>query len=101
VDGPDDANSSRDAVIRRRVVVHGLVQGVFFRDSCRRQALAAGVAGWVSNEPDGTVAAAFEGTPDGVRRLVDWCRSGPPSAQVTDVEVSEERPTGQSGFQVR
>ena len=66
--------------IRRRAVVHGRVQGVFFRDSCRQLAQAAGVAGSVRNEPDGTVAAVFEGDPDAVRRMVDWCRTGPPSA---------------------
>lgn len=88
-------------VIRRRVVVHGRVQGVFFRDSCRRQAESAGVSGFVSNEADGTVAAVFEGDPDGVRRLVDWCRTGPPSARVSGVEVDEEVPTGATGFSVR
>lgn len=88
-------------VIRRRVVVHGRVQGVFFRDTCSREAADAEVTGWISNEPDGTVAAVFEGDPDGVRRMLDWCRTGPPSAQVTDVEVSEEPPRGESAFSVR
>ena len=87
--------------IRRRVVVRGRVQGVFFRESCRQQAESVGVSGFVSNEPDGTVAAAFEGDPDGVRRMVDWCRTGPRSARVTGVEVGEEAPTGASGFSVR
>lgn len=86
--------------IRRRVLVRGRVQGVFFRDSCRREAQAAGVAGFVSNEPDGTVLAVFEGDPDAVGRLVDWCRSGPPSAQVDGVDVTDEPPTGHSGFSV-
>jgi len=87
-------------LIRRRVVVHGRVQGVWFRESCRQQAESAHVAGWVSNEPDGTVAAAFEGTPDGVRRLVEWCRTGPSSARVSGIEVGEEAPTGERGFSV-
>jgi len=87
--------------IRRRVVVRGHVQGVFFRESCRREAQAAGVTGLVRNEPDGTVLAVFEGEPDAVRRLVEWCRSGPPSAQVDGVDVSDEPPTGTSGFSVR
>lgn len=90
-----------ESVIRRRVVVHGRVQGVFFRDSCRQEAEAAGVAGWVRNEPDGTVAAAFEGAPDGVRRMVDWCRSGPAYARVSGIDVHAEPPTGESAFRVR
>jgi acylphosphatase len=88
-------------VIRRRVVVRGRVQGVFFRDSCRQEADAAGVAGWVSNEPDGTVAAVFEGRPDAVRRLVEWCRIGPTYARVTSVDAIDEPPTGETGFAVR
>jgi acylphosphatase len=87
--------------IRRQVVVRGHVQGVFFRDTCRRLAQEAGVAGSVSNEPDGTVLAVFEGDPDAVRRMVDWCRTGPPSAHVDGVEATDEQPTGESGFSVR
>ena len=87
-------------LIRRRVVVRGDVQGVFFRDSCRREAQSAGVSGFVSNEPDGTVLAVFEGEPDGVRRMVEWCRKGPPTARVEGVEVVEEEPTRESGFWV-
>lgn len=88
-------------LVRRRVVVRGRVQGVFFRDSCRQEALDAGVAGFVSNQPDGTVLAVFEGDGDGVRRMVDWCRSGPSSAHVTAVDVGEEEPTGETDFTVR
>ncbi len=91
---------SRDP-IRRRVVVHGRVQGVFFRDSCSREADAAGVTGWVSNEPDGSVQAVFEGSPDAVLRLVDWCRTGPPSARVAAIEVEDEPPRGERRFSVR
>jgi acylphosphatase len=87
-------------VICRRVVVHGLVQGVFFRDSCRREAQRAGVAGWVRNRPDGTVEALFEGPEDAVRRMLDWVRHGPPYAQVERVEVTDEQPNGHAGFQV-
>ena len=88
-------------VIRRRVVVRGRVQGVFFRDSCRQLADAAGVTGWVSNEPDGSVIAVFEGSPDAVRRLVEWCRTGPPSARVIAVDVDEEPARGERRFSVR
>jgi acylphosphatase len=88
-------------VIRRRVVVHGFVQGVFFRDAMRRQAGTRGVAGWVRNNPDGTVEAVFEGAPDGVERMVALSREGPRGARVERVEVSEEEPERLSGFDVR
>jgi acylphosphatase len=86
--------------IRRRVVVHGLVQGVFFRDSCRREARSRQVAGWVRNNDDGTVEAVFEGDSDPVTTLVDWANAGPAGAQVSRVEVAEEEPEGLSGFRV-
>jgi acylphosphatase len=87
--------------VRRRVVVHGHVQGVFFRESCRREAEARGVAGWVSNLPDGAVEAVLEGAPDAVAALVDFCRRGPRGAEVDSVEESAEDPEGLTGFQVR
>ncbi|GIF73480.1 acylphosphatase [Asanoa siamensis] len=87
-------------MIRRRVVVTGRVQGVFFRDSCRRQAVAAGVTGWVRNLPDGTVEAAFEGTSDAVDRMVKWTREGPPDAVVYGTTVSDEPPEGDDTFAV-
>ena len=86
---------------RRRVVVSGRVQGVFFRDSVRRHALDRGLAGWVRNCDDGTVEAVFEGPEDDVEALVAFCRSGPESAAVEGVEVSDEEPTGDQGFNVR
>ena len=88
-------------MIRRRVVVHGLVQGVFFRDTVRRRALAAAVSGWVRNRPDGTVEAVLEGEPVAVERLVEFCRQGPRGARVDRVEISEERPEGLSVFSIR
>jgi acylphosphatase len=88
-------------VARSRVVVHGQVQGVFFRDSCRREADARGVAGWVTNRPDGAVEAVFEGDPAAVAALVDFCRRGPRSAEVDSVEESSEEPEGLTGFRVR
>jgi acylphosphatase len=87
--------------IRRRVVVHGYVQGVFFRDTARRKAAALGVTGLVRNCPDGTVEAVFEGDPDSVEVLVDWCGRGPRGADVSRVEVHEERPEGLTRFEVR
>jgi acylphosphatase len=87
-------------MIRRRVVVSGRVQGVFFRDTCRRAASTAGVTGWVRNLPDGTVEAAYEGPPDAVDRMVKWSRKGPPEAVVQGVTVTEEPPAGDESFTV-
>jgi acylphosphatase len=87
--------------VRKRVVVRGDVQGVFFRDSTRRQASSRGVDGWVANRSDGSVEAVFEGDPDSVRSMVDFCKGGPRAADVKDVDVSDEEPEGLSGFDVR
>ena len=87
--------------VRRRVVVHGRVQGVFFRDSTERQARSRGVAGWVRNRDDGTVEAVFEGEPEAVDALVDFARSGPSRADVRRVDVEEEGPEGLGSFEVR
>jgi acylphosphatase len=88
-------------VIRRRLIVHGRVQGVFFRDTTRRAAAARGVAGWVRNCPDGTVEAAFEGEPEAVEAMVELCRQGPRGALVERVEVRDEEPRGLGAFEVR
>jgi acylphosphatase len=88
-------------VTRRRLVVHGEVQGVFFRDSLQGEAERRGVAGWVTNRSDGAVEAVLEGSASDVEELVSWCRSGPPRADVRDVEVTEEEPEGLEGFRVR
>ena len=86
---------------RKRVVVHGFVQGVYFRDTIRRLAQQRGVAGWVTNRWDGAVEAVFEGDPEAVERLVEFMREGPRGAHVERVEVSEEEPEGLAGFQIR
>jgi acylphosphatase len=83
------------------VVVHGRVQGVFFRDSLRERAQSRRVAGWVTNRSDGAVEAVFEGDADAVESLVEYCREGPRSASVEDVEVFDEEPEGLSGFEIR
>lgn len=88
-------------MIRRRVVAHGRVQGVFFRDTTRRAAEQRGVAGWARNVPDGTVEAVFEGEPDAVERMVELCRDGPRGAQVERLDVFDEEPEGLTGFAVR
>ena len=87
-------------MVRRRVIVRGRVQGVFFRDTVRRRAEGAQIAGWVRNRPDGAVEAVFEGDGEGVEALVGLCRSGPRGAQVESVEVAEEEPEGLEGFEI-
>ncbi len=86
--------------VRKRVVAHGQVQGVFFRDTVSTEAENRGVAGWVKNRDDGTVEAVFEGDPDAVQALVDLCGSGPAQADVDKLEAGEEEPEGLSGFDV-
>jgi len=85
---------------RRRVVVHGFVQGVGFRYAVERAAESRGVAGWVRNRPDGTVEAVFEGESDDVEALVEACRRGPRGAEVDRVDVAVEPPEGLTGFRV-
>jgi acylphosphatase len=87
--------------VRSCVVIHGNVQGVFFRDSCRRKADDRGVAGWITNRPDGAVEAVFEGDPDAVAALVDFCRRGPRGADVSSIDETGEEPEGLSGFEIR
>ena len=88
-------------MIARRVTVHGRVQGVFFRDTTRRQAQQRGVAGWVTNRSDGAVEAHFEGDEDAVEALVAWAQKGPSRADVERADVTEVEPEGLSGFDVR
>jgi acylphosphatase len=88
-------------MIRRRVIVHGHVQGVFFRDAVRRRAVSAGVSGCAQNMRDGTVEAVFEGEPDAVEQLVAFCHDGPRGARVDRVEVVHEDAEGISGFAIR
>ena len=87
-------------MIRKRVLVSGLVQGVFFRDTCRRLATGAGVTGWIRNLDDGRVEAVFEGPAERVDELVAWTRYGPSDARVAGVEVLVEPSEGLSGFVV-
>ena len=88
-------------MIRRRVVIHGRVQGVFFRDATRRLARQHGVAGWVANRSDGAVEAVFEGDEEAVERLVTFSREGPRGAEVRSVEIEEEELEELQGFSVR
>jgi acylphosphatase len=90
-----------DDVIRRRAVVHGKVQGVFFRDSTREEAARHGVNGWVRNRDDGAVEAVLEGSGQDVEAVLQFLRDGPDRAQVNDIEVHDEEPEGLSSFEVR
>jgi acylphosphatase len=87
-------------IVRKRVRVHGRVQGVFFRDSLRRAAEREGVAGWAANRADGTVEAVLEGDAEPVDRLVELCRGGPGHASVERLDVDDEQPEGLQGFDV-
>jgi acylphosphatase len=87
-------------VARARVVATGVVQGVFFRGSCRRAALNHQVVGWVRNNHNGSVEAVFEGTQLGVDALVGWMRQGPRLAHVEIVDVAVEQPEGLQGFRI-
>jgi len=87
--------------VRRRAIVHGHVQGVFFRDSVRRLAERLGVSGWVRNNWDGSVEAVLEGDRDRVDSIVGFMREGPRGARVDRVDVADEEPEGLTGFDVR
>jgi acylphosphatase len=78
-----------------------MVQGVFFRVETRDRARSLGLSGWVTNAPDGTVRAAFEGEDERVESMVDWCRRGPRGASVDDLEVTWSEPRGESEFSIR
>lgn len=87
--------------VRAHVWISGRVQGVFFRACTVDEAVARGVDGWVRNTSDGRVEAAFEGERSAVEAMIAWCRTGPPAARVSTVEVTWEEPKGELGFQVR
>jgi acylphosphatase len=87
--------------VRKHVVVHGHVQGVFFRDTIRREARRRDVTGWVGNRLDGAVEAVFEGPPEAVAAMLDLCGRGPRGARVDRVESQGEEPQGLRGFEVR
>jgi acylphosphatase len=89
------------SVVRKRAAVSGDVQGVFFRDSCRRVARDAGVAGWATNLPDGRVEVVLEGEEEAVAKVLEWCRKGTNQARVDSVDVTDEDPQGDSGFSIR
>jgi acylphosphatase len=79
---------------RARVRIEGRVQGVFFRESTRREAERLGVKGWVRNLDDGDVEALVEGEASGVEQLIQWCHRGPRAARVDRVTVTDEAARG-------
>jgi acylphosphatase len=86
---------------RRRVLISGLVQDVWFRATTAKQAARAGVDGWVRNLEDGRVEAVLEGTADSVDEMIDFCSRGPEMAHVDRIEVVEESPENLEGFRIR
>ena len=82
---------------RTHLQVSGVVQGVFYRETARREASRLGLAGWVRNRADGTVEAVAEGAADAVEAFVAWCRRGPAQARVEHVAVQDEPPRGEDG----
>jgi acylphosphatase len=88
-------------VIARLVRIHGDVQGVSFRATCQGEAEARGVTGWARNEQDGTVSAWFEGEPEAVEAMIEWCRRGPRTARVTTLDVEVVEPQERWRFDVR
>lgn len=88
------------SIIRKRTIITGRVQGVWYRARTQEQAETLGVSGWVRNRPDGSVEAVFEGEPTSVAAAVEWCREGPAHANVESVDVRDESPEGLSGFRI-
>ena len=87
---------------RVHAIVHGRVQGVFFRDYTRKQAELLGLSGWVRNLPDRTVETVFEGDTDSVTSMLQWLKTGSPMSDVTDIDAREEDPQSESkGFEIR
>jgi acylphosphatase len=78
---------------RVHIMISGLVQGVFFRHYTRKNAIQFGLTGWVKNRPDGKVEAVFEGEEQTIALMIDWCRNGPPSARISDIDITLEEPT--------
>jgi acylphosphatase len=89
-------------LVRRRVRISGMVQGVYFRHSTRERARELGLAGWVRNRSEGSVEAAFQGPPEAVDEMIRWCHQGPPGSRVAAVEVIEEASDEPlAGFSIR
>ena len=83
------------------IVVHGRVQGVFFRAGTQKAAEGLGLAGWVKNCPDGSVEIHAEGNKEELEELVAWCRKGPPLASVSNMDLNWIEAEGLSSFDIR
>lgn len=83
-----------------RCLIHGRVQGVWYRAWTERTATEMGLDGWVRNRRDGSVEALFHGDEDTVQRMIDACREGPPSARVTEIEAFDAEAPAEPGFRV-
>lgn len=96
----DQGRDSASPPIARRLIIHGKVQGVYFRETLRGRAESRDVRGWVTNRADGTVEAALEGRKADVEALVGFCRQGPARAEVDQVEIRNEEPEGLTDFKI-
>lgn len=82
------------------LMISGKVQGVFYRASAKEKALELALSGWIKNTPDGSVEATVSGSDEAVQQFVDWCRQGPPRAEVSQVSVTPKPDSGFAGFEV-
>ncbi|PKK85259.1 MAG: acylphosphatase [Thermoplasmata archaeon HGW-Thermoplasmata-1] len=90
-----NGGSGGSSPVRVRIIAAGGVQGVWYRASAQKRAVELGLAGWVKNLPDGSVEAVFEGEPQNVRAILEWCGRGPPAARVDSLKVFHERASGE------
>ena len=81
-------------MVRRHLLISGVVQGGGYRWSCQRAAKGIGVTGWVRNLPDGRVEVVAQGTKEQVEQLIQWCYRGPEEARVSDIAVAYEETAG-------
>jgi len=81
--------------IRAHLIIEGRVQGVWFRESTRREAVSLKLSGWVRNRPDGSVEALIEGPENEVEKLISWCQKGPPAAKVTRTHRKNDKWQGE------
>ena len=89
-------------MVRRHLLISGIVQGVGYRWSCQRAAKGIGVSGWVRNLPDGRVEVVAQGTKEQVEQLIQWCYRGPEEARVSDIAVTDEETAGDfQDFRIR
>ena len=88
-------------VAQTRLRITGKVQGVFYRKSAQKRAQELGLKGYVQNEPDGSVTALVQGTPEASEAFYRWCQSGPPGAKVADVRQQTEEGEALEGFEIR